>query len=56
MVSAIEFVRQFPIKQCDNLETMQGLICICKDALNELFLAGRNRAFSMENQQDSRVF
>lgn len=45
VVSPRKVVRQFPIKQCDGLDTMQGLICICKDALNELFLAGRNKGF-----------
>lgn len=45
-------VRQFPVKQCDNLDTMQGPMCICKDALNELFLAGRNKG--LLNKESAR--
>lgn len=43
VVSPRKVVRQVPITQCDNLDTMKELICMCKDALNELFLAGRNK-------------
>lgn len=37
-------LRLIPVRQCD-LDTLQGPMCTWKDALNELFLAGRNKSF-----------
>lgn len=56
MVSPRKVVRQFPIKQCDNLDTMQGLMCICKDAPNELALTGRNKGFLNKESARQRSF
>lgn len=33
-----------PVRQCD-LDTLQGPMCTWKDALNELFLAGKSKSF-----------
>lgn len=48
--------RRFPVTQCDNLDTMQDLIWTCKDALNELFLAGRNKGFLNEESARQQSF
>lgn len=37
-------LRLIPVRQCD-LDTLQGPMCTWKDALSELFLAGRSESF-----------
>jgi hypothetical protein len=45
-------VRPLPVKQCDDLDTMRDLLCICKDALNESFLPGRSKG--CHNKESAR--
>lgn len=37
-------LRPIPVRQCA-LDTLPDPMCTCKGALNELFLAGRNKGF-----------
>lgn len=37
-------LRLIPVRHCD-LDTLQGPMCTCKGALNELSLAGRSKSF-----------